>query len=178
MGIVGALQHWFQQRRDRKAKALPNGYSDLVGLYKAGLVFAKGTGQSITNISAEVTSRVNVPLKVSVAHGTYFVSSGNHQNMVTRRKYEFELWPLGTERINVPATCINASLPIPKESDRFKGGIPRSNKRQPLYGSCGGRGRNGDPGGGLGADGWLFPSADSKDPAHAPGPLWRTARTG
>jgi hypothetical protein len=121
MKIITIIKNWFQKRRDRKAKALPDGYIDIVDLYKKGLVSAKGTGQSITDISAEIVSRVNAPLKVSVAYGTYFVSRGNHQNMVTRRKYQFELRPLGTERIRVPASCINASLPIPNEKDNFSG---------------------------------------------------------
>ncbi len=121
MKIVTNIKNWFQNRRDRKAKDLPSGYIDIVDLYKRGIITAKGTGQSITDICAEIVSRVTLPLKVSVPHGTYFVSRGNHQNMVTRKKYEFELRALGTERIRVPASCINASLPIPKESDRFSG---------------------------------------------------------
>jgi hypothetical protein len=71
MKILTIIKNWFQERRDRKAKALPDGYIDIVDLYKKGLVSAKGTGQSITDISAEIVSRVNAPLKVSVAHGTY-----------------------------------------------------------------------------------------------------------
>jgi hypothetical protein len=121
MKIVTTIKNLFQSRRDRKAKALPGGYIDIVDLYKKGIVNAKGTGQSITDISAEIVSRVTLPLKVSVPHGTYFVSRGNHQNMVTRRKYQFELRPLETEHIRVPAACINASLPIPSEKDRFSG---------------------------------------------------------
>ncbi|MGD0816417.1 MAG: hypothetical protein ABSA83_22730 [Verrucomicrobiota bacterium] len=121
MKIATSIKNWFQDRRDCKAKRLPNGYIDIVDLYQKGLISAKGTGQTITDIRAEIVSRVNVPLKVSVAHGTYFVSRGNHQNMVTRRKYQFDLRPLGSERIRVPASCINASLPIPNEKDKFSG---------------------------------------------------------
>jgi hypothetical protein len=121
MNIISNIKKWFQNRRDRKAKGLPGGYIDIVDLYRKGIVTAKGTGQSITDISAEIISRVTLPLKVSVPHGTYFVSRGNHQNMVTRRKYQFDLRPLGTEHIRVPAACINASLPIPSERDRFSG---------------------------------------------------------
>jgi hypothetical protein len=121
MGIAKIITKWFQERRDERAKALPDAFVDIVDLHSKGLLFSKGTGQSITDISAEITSRVNTPLKVFVPHGTYFVSRGNHQNMVTRQKYQFVLRPLGTERIHVPATCINASLPIPGEKDRFDG---------------------------------------------------------
>lgn len=121
MKMLTIVRNWFQERRNRKARALPGGYVDIVDLYKKGLITAKGTGQSITDISAEIVSRVAVPLKVSVSHGTYFVSRGNHQNMVTRRKYQFDLGPLDNERIHVPSACINASLPIPNEKDRFHG---------------------------------------------------------
>jgi hypothetical protein len=121
MNLITAIKNWFQERRNRKAKALPDGYTDVVALYKMGLLSAKGRGQSITDITADITSRVNVRLKVSVAHGTYFVSRGNHQNMVTRQKYQFDLRPLGSERIRVPASCINAALPIPNEKDKFSG---------------------------------------------------------
>jgi hypothetical protein len=92
-----------------------------VTLNKKGLITAKGTGQSITDIRASVTSRVTVPLKVRIPHGTYFVSSGNHQNMVTRKEYEMELAPMQTRRISVPSSCINANLPVPSEKDRFSG---------------------------------------------------------
>jgi hypothetical protein len=121
MAFIEVFKNWLQVRRDREAEKLPDGYIDLVVLYKKGLVFAKGTGQSITDITAQIGSRVRKPLKVTVSHGTYFVSRGNHQNMVTRRKYQFDLRPMGVERIRVPASCINASLPIPNEKDRFSG---------------------------------------------------------
>ena len=121
MNLVKIIGTWSQQRRDRRVETLPNGYIDIVELYKKGLILARGTGQSITDITAEIESRVRKPLKVSVSHGTYFVSRGNHQNMVTRRKYQFELGPLGKERIRIPASCINATRPIPSERDRFSG---------------------------------------------------------
>ena len=121
MNFVTYVDRWFQGRRDRLARALPADFNDVVDLYKKGVISAIGTGQSITDISAEIQSRVGVPLKVSVAHGTYFVSRGNHQNMVTRRKYQFDLEPQATRRIRVPASCINASLPVPGERDRFRG---------------------------------------------------------
>jgi hypothetical protein len=41
--------------------------------------------------------------------------------MVTRREYRFVLDPLDTEHIRVPASCINANLPIPRDSDGFHG---------------------------------------------------------
>ena len=121
MSIISKLKTWLQERRDRKVKALPDGYIDIVLLYKKGILTAQGTGQTITDIRAEIASRVNVPVKVSIPHGTYFVSRGNHQNMVTRRKYEFVLSPREKRDIRIPASCINASLPIPSQEDRFSG---------------------------------------------------------
>jgi hypothetical protein len=86
MAFFEVFKNWLQGRRDRKSEALPDGYIDIVDLYKKGFVFAKGTGQSITDITAEIGSRVRKPLKVTVSHGTYFVSRGNHKNKVTLRK--------------------------------------------------------------------------------------------
>ncbi len=131
MNIISRIELWFGGGRERRARALPDGYADIVELYAKGLVSTKGSGQSITEISAEVTSRVSTRLKVSIPHGTYFVSRGNHQNMVTRQKYQFELGPLGSERIRVPASCVNASLPIPSAKDRFSGvaRVPESVRR-------------------------------------------------
>jgi hypothetical protein len=121
MNLIRSIRNWNQQRRTRRAEALPDGYIDIVHLHRKGLVTAKGTGQSITEITAEIVSRVNIPLKVSVAQGTYFVSRGNHQNMVTRRECRVDLAALGRKTIFVPPTCINATLPIPGQSDRFSG---------------------------------------------------------
>ncbi|MEA2988063.1 MAG: hypothetical protein QOG83_774 [Alphaproteobacteria bacterium] len=121
MTRIPLVGHWLQRRRNRKASAFGDEYIDIVDLCKNGLVSASGAGQSITIITAEIVSRVGVPVKVSVPRGTYFVARGNHQNMVARREYRFILRALGAERIRVPATCINASLPVPTDKDRFKG---------------------------------------------------------
>jgi tetratricopeptide (TPR) repeat protein len=116
-----AIMNWFQARRDAKVKALPDGYSDIVDLCDMGVLIATGTGQSITDIAASITSRVTVPLRVRIPHGTYFVSSGNYQNMVTRKEYELDLAPGKTLHISLPASCINASRPVPKDTDGFSG---------------------------------------------------------
>ena len=121
MDIFAKIKDWSQNRRDKKAGKLADDYADIVSLYRKGIITVKGTGQSITDIHAEVKSRVRVPIKVVVTHGTYFVSTGNHQNMVTRKKYRFELDPMGSRTIHVPAACINANLPIPQDKDGFKG---------------------------------------------------------
>ena len=115
--VVRGWRWWF----DRRARALPAGYNDIVLLQRKGLVTARGTGQSIQEITAVITNRVREPLAVAIPHGTYFVSRGSHQNMVTRTPRRFVLQPLATERIRVAAACINAALPIPVSDDRFDG---------------------------------------------------------
>jgi hypothetical protein len=45
--------------------------------------------------------------------------------MAARRTCRFELGPSGAERVFVPATCINAGLAIPGDTDRF-GGVRRT----------------------------------------------------
>jgi hypothetical protein len=121
MNPIALIKEWWQQHRDSRVERLDDGYIDVVILYNEGLVRAKGTGQSITDISAEVTSRVRKSLKVLIPHGTYFVSSSGHQNMVTRREYRLDLGPMTTKHISVPATCINANLPIPDKNAGFRG---------------------------------------------------------
>jgi hypothetical protein len=122
MNPIERLNEWLQSRRDdRAARLASREYTDIVTLSRKGVLRAKGTGQSITQIRAAITSRVRVPVKVLVPHGTYFVASGAHQNMVTRQEYRFDLGAMDTRHISVPASCINANLAIPRESDAFRG---------------------------------------------------------
>jgi hypothetical protein len=94
---------------------------DILALYESGLISVTGTGNSITEIRASVISRTKVPLKVHIPHGTYFVSSGDWQNMVTRSEYDFDLEPWATKHISVGASCINAGRAIPQSNHTFKG---------------------------------------------------------
>jgi len=94
---------------------------DLVELWKLGFVLPRGTGQTITHINAEIENKTDKKLKVIITPGTYFVSTGSHQNMVTRSEHRVTLRPKTVEQIYVPASCINAGLPIPSEQDRFHG---------------------------------------------------------
>jgi hypothetical protein len=121
MKLIAWIGDWINRRRDKKARKLPDDYNDLVSLFRKGIVSARGTGQSISDIRAEIISRVRLPVKVLVKHGTYFVSEGAHQNMVTRKEYRFVLDPLEARSIQVPASCINAALPIPGGNDKFRG---------------------------------------------------------
>ena len=94
---------------------------DLVFLHEKGFVRAHATGQSITEIRAEVESLIDRPVGVVIKPGTYFVAQGNYQNMVTRDELSFTLDPRSTTQLSVDASCINAQLPIPGETARFEG---------------------------------------------------------
>nr|VFJ57113.1 MAG: hypothetical protein BECKDK2373B_GA0170837_106319 [Candidatus Kentron sp. DK] len=127
--IIHRYHEWESVRRERKidkstakaAKLSEDEEHDVFYLHKKGFVRAKATGQSITDIHAEVESLIRKKLRVVIKPGTYFVASGGHQNMVTKSKYVFTLHPLDTENVKVSAACINASLPIPETTDRFYG---------------------------------------------------------
>jgi hypothetical protein len=121
MNLIVRLKEWIQKRRDFKAKQFSDEFTDIIKLSRKGFISVKATGQTITDIYAKIQSRVHTPLKIHVLHGTYFVSSGNHQNMVTRKEYKFTLDPLEIQNIKIPASCINANLPIPNEKDSFNG---------------------------------------------------------
>lgn len=94
---------------------------DLLDLCAFQAVVARGTGQSITTIYGELENRTEKRLRVTIRPGTYFVSSGAYQNMVVRATICVTLGSRSTDRIQLPATCINAGLPIPAASDRFRG---------------------------------------------------------
>ena len=109
-------------RRTAKAAGLREDETyDLIFLHERGFVRARGTGQSITEIYGKVENLIRKKLKVVVNPGTYFLSSGSHQNMVTRTEYTFTLWPCSTQHLGIQASCINANRPIPGQSDRFYG---------------------------------------------------------
>jgi hypothetical protein len=127
--IIERYSEWKADRKERKIEKLTAKAAelnedeeyDLFFLHKKGFVRAKATGQSITDIYADVENLIRKKIRVIIKPGTYFVASGNHQNMVTKREYSFTLYPLDTENIGVGAACINADLPIPEKTDRFYG---------------------------------------------------------
>jgi hypothetical protein len=94
---------------------------DLLFLHRRGFVRARGTGQSITRIHGQIENLIAKPLRVVISPGTYFVARGACQNMVTRKECVVRLYPSSTASVSIDAACINASLPIPKEADRFYG---------------------------------------------------------
>jgi hypothetical protein len=127
--ITDRLKQWEASRQERRIERLTMRAADinesqeydLLFLHQRGFVRARATGQSITQIHGEVENLIRKTLSVVIKPGTYFVSSGNYQNMVTRREYSFTLFPCGTQNVSISASCINAGLPIPTEKNRFYG---------------------------------------------------------
>ena len=116
---------WFHRRVERltaEAAELNEGKEyDLFFLHSKGFVRARGMGQSITRIYGEIENLIGKKLLVVIKPGTYFISSGGHQNMATTTQYKFTLYPCATEHLGIDAVCINANRPIPGKRDRFYG---------------------------------------------------------
>jgi hypothetical protein len=125
MAILDFFRQWRERRIERlttKATDLKEDQQyDLLILHERGFIRANASGQSITEVYAEVENLIRKKLCVIVKPGTYFVSSSGHQNMATTKEYTFTLWPCSTERLHISAACINANMPIPGKGARFKG---------------------------------------------------------
>ena len=94
---------------------------DLIDLYKMGFLKTFAIGQSITHVKAELVNLTNRDIRIKINPGTYFVSGGEHQNMVVRNQRKINLPANTTDDILVAASCINADRPIPTQQDRFQG---------------------------------------------------------
>jgi hypothetical protein len=112
---------WKKERGRQLAALSESEEYDILYLWKYRFVLPCATGQSITHITAEIQNLTDKRLQVVIRPGTYFVSSGNHQNMVTRTRHSFRLTRSATVHIEVPASCINAECPVPDKNDRFRG---------------------------------------------------------
>ena len=129
MSIASRLREWIAARKERRIEKLTARAADLgadqeydiLFLQDRGFLRARATGQSITRIFGEVESLIRKNLRVVISPGTYFVARGNYQNMVTRERHSFALYPCSTKSVTIDATCINAGLPIPTETARFYG---------------------------------------------------------
>ncbi|VAX09271.1 hypothetical protein MNBD_GAMMA26-360 [hydrothermal vent metagenome] len=120
LAILGAFYYrWFRARRLFNINE--DEVYDVYYLSKLGLVEGFGTGQSITTIFGVVNNLSTKKLQVRMMPGTYFKSTGEHQNMASTVEYSFVLNPLNGQHIEVKATCINASRPIPSATDSFEG---------------------------------------------------------
>jgi len=98
-----------------------NEYYKVQDLCEFDLIDVKAVGESIQNINVIVQNKKSIKINVHIPHGTYFISSGSHQNMVTRKEYKFILNALESKNIFLPVSCINAHLPIPNNESNFKG---------------------------------------------------------
>jgi len=125
--IVILVRHNHKLWLKRVAELSEDQEYDLIELWNYRFVLPRATGQTITHINAQVENRTEKRLRVLVKPGTYFVSSGGHQNMVARSEHRFTLRARSTEKIYVPASCINAALPIPGAQDQFHGVAKVSN---------------------------------------------------
>jgi SLA1 homology domain 1, SHD1 len=110
---------WRQERLEKLASLDATHEYDIIDLWKYRFVMPRATGQSIKHINADVQNLTDKPLRVVIRPGTYFVSSGVHQNMVSCGYHRFRLQPRSTE--HMAAACINAELAIPADKDRFCG---------------------------------------------------------
>jgi len=129
IGSIARVKQWQAAGKERRAERLTTTAGDitedkqydLLFLHQRGFVRAKGSGQSITKVYADVENLIRKKLSVVVTPGTYFVSAGGHQNMATTTEYRFTLYPCSTEHLIFNAVCINANRPIPGKGDRFYG---------------------------------------------------------
>lgn len=119
MGLIARFKKWKDARKERRIERLTvraadlteDQQYDLLFLHKRGFVRAKGSGQSITKVYADIENLIRKKLRVVVTPGTYFVSSGGHQNMATTTEYTFTLYPCSTQHLDINAACINANRP-------------------------------------------------------------------
>lgn len=104
-----------------KSKSTPIPTYNILDAWKDSLVQVSGVGNSITEINATVKNKTNRSLRIVVTPGTYFVASGDYQNMVVRQRISLILKPKESKYFEVLASCINANRPIPYSSDNFAG---------------------------------------------------------
>lgn len=129
MGLKTIFKNWQATRVARRTEKLTARASDLkegqpydlLFLHDKGFVRAKATGQSVNRIFANVENLISKKLNVVIKPGTYFVSSGGHQNMASTAEYMFNLYPCDCQHLAIKAACINANRPIPKDTDHFYG---------------------------------------------------------
>jgi len=122
MGFLVLARAWKKKQWLQRAEALSDQADyDLLALWEARFVLARATGQSITHVNARIDNKTHRRLRVVIRPGTYFISSGAHQNMVTTTQHRFSIEPHKDATVRVQASCINAGRPVPGETDRFQG---------------------------------------------------------
>lgn len=129
MGIFKRFQQWKESQREKRVDELTSTADeltedrsyDLLFLFEKGFVHPRGSGESITRIYIEIENLIRKKIRVTIKPGTYFLASGNYQNMATTSEYSITLQPLGVEKCGIDAVCINADRPIPNKSNHFNG---------------------------------------------------------
>lgn len=104
----------------------PDSERDLIELLRFGAVSIGASGRDITRIVIEVRNCLEKPLKLRIDPGTCFSSQGAHQDMVAVETTNLCLIPGGAITVPISAACVNASRPIPKETDGFRRVYPAS----------------------------------------------------
>jgi len=94
---------------------------DILFLYQKKYVNVHGFGDGIASIEARISNSTPISIKAVVPPGIYFLSGGNHQNMVIRYRHVVTLKPKESEVFEFYASCMNAERPIPGGNDRFSG---------------------------------------------------------
>lgn len=94
---------------------------DIFLLQDRGIIRARATGESITEVQASIENLSGRNLTAVIPPGTYFVASGAHQNMATTAEHRIDLEALSIRRISLGAACINANLPVPNKHNSFNG---------------------------------------------------------
>ncbi len=140
MGFITLFNKWQTARRKRLVERLTakaadiseNTQYDLIQLHQRGFVRAKGTGESITKVHADIENLTCKRVLVVVTSGTYFVSSGSHQNMAMTTEYPFTLNPCCTEHLDVTAVCIKCASPYSRKGQPLSRRRARVSRRRPF----------------------------------------------
>ncbi|MCH9672132.1 MAG: hypothetical protein K0U93_11855 [Gammaproteobacteria bacterium] len=96
-------------------------FHDLERLWRMRAVEVAATGRTIREIYVDIRDLTGKPLKVVIAPGLSFLARGAHQNMVACKEEVVRLKPNGTRYLTLRVACLNASRPIPGDSDNFRG---------------------------------------------------------
>ena len=99
MNPIKRPNEWPQSRRGGGAARLAsNDDTGIVALSREGVLRAMGTGQSITQVQAAITSRVRVPMKVVVPRGTYIPACGATPEHGRPMTVQAGVWAIASRR--------------------------------------------------------------------------------
>jgi hypothetical protein len=107
--------------RAAKARQLEKG--DEIRLTRAisrHLVTVRTNGDGLQNVSVTIKRLVKRPLKIDLPVGTYFVSGGDSQNMVSCEADTADLTDSDSADLTVRAACANFYLAQPDQDNRFQ----------------------------------------------------------